>query len=67
MAAETGRIGKELQKVEADLAGLEQRLGNQAFVARAPPEVVEKDRARVAELQARRQKLLAHRAMLEED
>jgi len=64
MAAETGRIDKELAKVEADLAGLTKRLGNEAFVAKAPPEVVEKDRARVEELQGKKQKLLAHRAML---
>ncbi len=66
MAAETGRIEKELSRLEADLAGLEKRLGNEAFVAKAPPDVVEKDRARVAELQGKRQKLLVHRAVLGE-
>jgi valyl-tRNA synthetase len=66
MAAETGRIDKELQKLEAEATGLSKRLGNQAFVAKAPPEVVEKDRARVEELSQKRQKLLAHRAMLAE-
>ena len=65
-AAENARIDKELARVDADLAGLEKRLGNAGFVAKAPPEVVEKDRARVEELRARREKLLAHRAMLAE-
>jgi valyl-tRNA synthetase len=66
LAAETARIDKELQKVEQEIAGLEKRLGNQGFVAKAPPEVVEKDRARVAELADRRARLQAHRAVLAE-
>ncbi len=66
MAAETARIDKEMAKVEQELAGVTRRLGNEGFVAKAPPEVVEKDRARVQELQVRLEKLRAHRAMLSE-
>ncbi len=64
VAAETGRIDKELAKVDADLALLEKKLSNPSFVERAPAEVVAKDRARVAELTEARQKLTNHRAML---
>jgi valyl-tRNA synthetase len=66
MAGEKARIAKELSKVEADLAGIERKLGNPSFVEKAPAEVVEKDRARAEELRGKRKKLEEHRAMLEE-
>jgi valyl-tRNA synthetase len=55
---ERARLRKEIARVEADLAALRRKLDNPSFVARAPADVVEKDRARVAELEARRAKLL---------
>jgi valyl-tRNA synthetase len=62
--AELARIDKEIAKVDQDLAGIERKLSNPSFVQKAPPEVVEKDRARLAELREKRGKLEAHRAML---
>jgi valyl-tRNA synthetase len=64
LAAESARIDKEVAKLEQDLAVLEKKLANPSFVQRAPAEVVEKDRARAAELREKRGKLEAHRAML---
>jgi valyl-tRNA synthetase len=64
MAAEVGRIDKELARVDGDLEGLARKLANPSFVERAPAEVVEKDRARVAELKDKRAKLLAHKDLL---
>jgi len=64
VAGESARIDKELAKLEGDLAGITRKLENPSFVAKAPPEVVEKDRARAEELREKRGKLLAHRAML---
>jgi len=64
VAAETLRITKEIDKVAADVALLQKKLSNPSFVERAPPEVVEKDRARVEELREKRSKLDGHRAML---
>jgi valyl-tRNA synthetase len=64
VAAETARISKDIEKVEQDLGGIERKLANPSFVAKAPPEVVEKDRARADELREKRGKLEAHRAML---
>jgi valyl-tRNA synthetase len=64
VGAELGRIAKEIEKLEQDLAGVERKLANPSFVAKAPPEVVEKDRARADELREKRGKLEAHRAML---
>jgi valyl-tRNA synthetase len=39
--AEKARLKKELQKVVQELAGIQGRLSNAGFVAKAPPEVVE--------------------------
>jgi valyl-tRNA synthetase len=65
VAAETARIDKELAKVDADLDGIEKKLSNPNFVARAPAEVVEKDRARADELRTTKQKLINHRALMQ--
>jgi valyl-tRNA synthetase len=62
--AELARIDKEVARVDQDLAGIERKLANPSFVQKAPPEVVEKDRARADELREKRGKLEAHRAML---
>ncbi len=63
-AEEKKRVEKELQKLEAEVAGLEKRLGNEGFVARAPREVVEKDRARADELRGKKDKLARHLARI---
>jgi valyl-tRNA synthetase len=65
VGAETARIDKELARVDADLEGIEKKLSNPNFVARAPAEVVEKDRARAEELRSTRQKLTNHRAVMQ--
>jgi valyl-tRNA synthetase len=57
LAEEERRIQKEMAKVEADLALLAKKLSNPSFAERAPKEVVEKDRARIAELEEKRGKL----------
>ncbi len=58
--AERERINKEIVKADQEVASLRKRLDNPSFVARAPAEVVEKDRARVDELVARKAKLQDH-------
>jgi valyl-tRNA synthetase len=55
--AERDRLGKELARADQELAGVLRKLENPNFVAKAPPDVVEKDRARVEELKARKAKL----------
>jgi len=49
--AEAERLGKQLAKVQSDLTKTQQKLGNENFVRNAPPEVVETERARLAELE----------------
>ncbi len=48
LGAETARLKKEIAKLEGEVAGLKKRLGNEQFVAKAPPEVVEEQHERVA-------------------
>jgi valyl-tRNA synthetase len=50
---EKGRLAKEIAKAEKDIAGLEKRLENQDFLARAPEEVVAELRQRLEEEKAR--------------
>ncbi len=57
--AELARLGKERDRLAGDLARTEGKLGNASFVARAPAEVVERERSR-------REELLAARAQLDE-
>ena len=50
-AAEAERIGKQLAKAHKDLALTQKKLGNENFVRNAPPEVVEQERTRIADLE----------------
>ncbi len=47
--AELIRIGKELDKIAAEAGKSKAKLGNEGFLAKAPPEVVEEMRERLAE------------------
>jgi valyl-tRNA synthetase len=58
-AAEKGRLAKEIERLAADAKKIEAKLGNADFVRRAPEEVVEENRERLAEMEARRVKLAA--------
>jgi valyl-tRNA synthetase len=57
LAAEKERIERDLQKIRADIARLEQKLGNADFVAKAPQTVVDESRTRLEALRDRRDKL----------
>ena len=45
---ESARLEKEIQKVEKDVAFFAKKLSNEKFVANAPPQVLEKDRSKLA-------------------
>ena len=61
---EIARLDKQLGKLGGEITGLEKRLGNDAFVAKAPPEVVTEQRARLSDLQGTRDKLSLAREQL---
>jgi valyl-tRNA synthetase len=58
-AAEKVRLGKEIERLQNDSKKIEAKLGNADFVARAPEEIVEENRERLAEMEERRDKLAA--------
>ena len=62
VAAETQRLSKEIARLEGEISRADAKLGNEAFVARAPAAVVEQERARVADF---KQSVSRLRAQLE--
>jgi valyl-tRNA synthetase len=57
LAAERTRLAKEMAKAEADIARVDAKLGNPNFVSRAPEEVVEEEKEKREEAQARKAKI----------
>ncbi|MBC7697919.1 MAG: class I tRNA ligase family protein, partial [Bacteroidia bacterium] len=64
VAAEKERLGKEVARLEGEIAKANGKLNNESFVARAPAAVVEQEKARVAEFGASVEKLNAQLAKL---
>jgi len=56
-AAELVRLEKEIQKINNELPRVEGKLSNPAFVDKAPPEVIDKEKARLADLLSMRNNL----------
>ncbi len=52
LKAEMARLEKETAKHKADIAGIDKKLSNEQFVAKAPPEVVEEQHERRAAAEA---------------
>jgi valyl-tRNA synthetase len=63
--AEAERIRKEVGEVDKLIAGKEKKLSNAGFVDRAPSEVVQRERERLAELHSRRKNLSDTLAMMQ--
>ncbi|MBP6480558.1 MAG: valine--tRNA ligase [Pseudomonadales bacterium] len=59
VAAERGRLKREGDKLGKEVERLAAKLDNPGFTAKAPAEVVAKERARLAEISAQRDTLLA--------
>lgn len=57
LAQEKARLAKENQKLDAEIDKIDRKLGNVAFIAKAPAEVVEDGRARRADMVATRKRL----------
>ncbi len=56
-AAERARLNKELEKIAKDMAGIDSRLNNPSFVAKAPPEVLVESREMKAQLEEKKAKI----------
>ena len=65
LTAEKARLAKEIAGFDADIGHVNKKLGNPNFVSRAAPEVVEEQRAKLAEAEAGKAKLQAALARLE--
>ena len=63
-AAEGERLKKEIAKVEADIAFVQNKLSQETFIAKAPPQLVEKERTKVRDYQAKLKDLQAAAAKL---
>jgi valyl-tRNA synthetase len=57
LGAETTRLNKELAKLDGEIGGVERKLANAEFIAKAPEEVIEENRERIAEARARQAKI----------
>ncbi|WP_201592037.1 valine--tRNA ligase [Psychrobacter fozii] len=61
--AELARLGKSYDKLKGQSEGIARKLGNEGFVSKAPAEVVEAEKAKLAELEGQ---LTAMTAQMEE-
>jgi valyl-tRNA synthetase len=52
LAKERAKLKKEAEQMRGRVQGIEKKLGNEGFVAKAPPAVIDKERANLAALQA---------------
>ena len=66
LTAERARLEKEIAVFDADIGHVNKKLGNPNFVSRAAPDVVEEQRAKLAEAEAGKVKLQAALARLSE-
>lgn len=57
--AERARLGKEIEKITKEIQKSNAKLGNASFVDRAPAAVVEQERARLADWEAKKSQLEA--------
>ena len=64
LGKEHGRLSKDIAKLAGEAGKIESKLANAQFVAKAPPDVIEEQRERLAEAQQALQKLTAARDRL---
>ena len=65
VAAEKIRLGKEVARLEGEIGKANGKLSNEAFVAKAPPAVIDQERKRVADFEANLSKMKSQLLQLE--
>jgi len=65
VAAEKIRLSKEVARLDGEIGKANGKLSNEAFVAKAPPAVIEQERKRVADFEATLSKMKAQLAQLD--
>jgi len=63
--AELKRLDKELERLQKEVARLEGKLGNEKFTAKAPAEVVEKEKQKLSEALSSAERLTEQRSAIE--
>ena len=62
--AELARLDKEIQRLQGEVQRVGGKLANEGFVAKAPAEVLDKERAKLAEAKAALAKLVEQRGKI---
>ena len=62
--AELARLAKEIEKQDKLIGGIEKKLGNEGFIAKAPDAVIEKERGKLAEYQSAKKLLEEQQAKI---
>ncbi|MEI6781596.1 MAG: valine--tRNA ligase [Verrucomicrobiota bacterium] len=57
VAAEKARLAKELDKIQGEITKAEQKLSNPSFTSKVPPQVLQEHQQRLAEWQAKRERI----------
>jgi len=65
VTAEKSRIGKELEKVQSDIAKVQEKLNNPAFFQKVPPKVLAEHQKRLIDLELKKEHLTTALAALE--
>jgi valyl-tRNA synthetase len=63
--AELARLSKEIDRLQGEVQRTEGKLNNEKFVGKAPAEVVEKEKAKLAEAKSSLESLLEQKAKIE--
>ncbi|MDK9688064.1 valine--tRNA ligase [Halomonas sp. LC1] len=61
---ELARLAKEIEKQDKLIGGIEKKLGNEGFIAKAPDAVIEKERGKLAEFQSAKKLLEEQQAKI---
>jgi valyl-tRNA synthetase len=60
IAQESNRLQKELATIKAEVFRCEQKLKNEGFLKKAPPQIVEEERQKLNEYRNKRDRLESH-------